>query len=168
MPKLKFDEKSKRKTYNTERRKQRVSIFKKRSTLFLIPPFVVTLVSVMHLFDLFKIGNGAWLAALLAASFELIAIIDISLSDEISTLGKGAKWLSWVIVFMLFIILSTGNIYASFKVINDNDITVVSELTTLPNNLITKRVVAIFLGGPITILALSFIPMYVSYIRRIK
>lgn len=156
----------KRGAYFTQSKKE---IYQKKRRLakwLLIPPILISLVSVTHLFEMFRMGNSLFLSIALAIGFEAITLVEMVVAKEFARLGKAISFLSGCIIVILVVLLATGNVFACFKYISNESVSIVSHFTTLPDSVITKRIIAIFIGAPISLLALSFLPIYIKYTQK--
>lgn len=134
---------------------------------FLAPPIIVSLVSMFHSYDLLMTVSRSALATALAISYEIMVLALLIISPELIRLGRIAKLWSYLLVALLALFLAFSNVYAAWVTIPDEVVMNVAQLTGLPEvGLVTKRLITVYLGSLITILALSLIPMYSRFISK--
>jgi len=141
---------------------------------FLSVPAISSVISTIHLIDLFNLGNPTWLSILLAVTFELGSIASLLAISVIDKIKTGAIWFIFFILSGLQII---GNIYYSYSFTSDQ---ILSNPTFLTNfmdlfSFITGdeiRDVKIFLsciiGIPIPLIALFFLKSNIDYLKPKK
>lgn len=141
---------------------------------FLSVPAISSIISTIHLIDLFNLGNPTWLSILLAVTFELGSIASLLAISVIDRIKVGAIWFIFFILSGLQII---GNVYYSYSFTSD---ALLSNPTFLTNfmdlfSFITGdeiRDVKIFLsciiGIPIPLIALFFLKSNIDYLKPDK
>lgn len=141
---------------------------------FLSVPAISSVISTIHLIDLFNLGNPTWLSILLAVTFELGSIASLLAISVIDKIKTGAIWFIFFILSALQII---GNVYYSYSFTSDQ---ILSNPTFLTNfmdlfSFITGdeiRDVKIFLsciiGIPIPLIALFFLKSNIDYLKPKK
>lgn len=133
---------------------------------FLSPPIFVSLVSVFHSYDFLLIGNQPVLAAFLAAAYEVMVLSLIIVSPTMVNMGKKVQGWNLFLILCLALILAFSNVYVAWTTIPAPAITNIASLTGLQDGVQTKRAVSVFIGLPITILSLSFIPIFIEWLKK--
>lgn len=78
----------------------------------------VALVSTLHAFEFFKLTNTAWIAAVLAGSFEIgQAAVLFSI---LTTKEERGKVMPWVLMLILTVVQIIGNVYACYRYVVTN------------------------------------------------
>lgn len=138
---------------------------------FLSVPAISSIISTIHLIDLFNLGNPTWLSILLAVTFELGSIASLLAISVIDRIKTGAIWFIFFILSGLQII---GNVYYSYSFTSDQLLSNPIFLTNFMDlfSFITGeeiRDVKIFLsciiGIPIPMIALFFLKSNIDYLR---
>jgi hypothetical protein len=138
---------------------------------FLSVPAISSIISTIHLIDLFNLGNPMWLSILLSATFELGSIASLLAISVIDRIKTGAIWFIFFILSGLQII---GNVYYTYSFTSDqllaNPIFLANFMDLF--SFITGeeiRDVKIFLsciiGIPIPLIALFFLKSNIDYLR---
>jgi len=138
-------------------------------TTFLLPPLVISIISMIHVVDFFKLTNPDWLAISLAGTFELAAICSLG---ALMVLEKIDKSILWVVFFILTGVQCVGNVYygyhfAELKLLENPDwINSFSNLFGLneEEQIFKMRIIA-GLNGLLPIISLSFIKFLVNTLR---
>lgn len=138
---------------------------------FLSVPAISSIISTIHLIDLFNLGNPTWLSILLAVTFELGSIASLLAISVIDKIKTGAIWFIFFILSGLQII---GNVYYSYSFTSDQLLSNPVFLTNFMDlfSFITGeeiRDVKIFLsciiGIPIPMIALFFLKSNIDYLK---
>jgi hypothetical protein len=138
---------------------------------FLSVPAISSIISTIHLIDLFNLGNPTWLSILLAVTFELGSIASLLAISVIDRIKTGAIWFIFFILSGLQII---GNVYYTYSFTSDQMLANQTFLTNFMDlfSFITGeeiRDVKIFLsciiGIPIPLIALFFLKSNIDYLR---
>jgi len=138
---------------------------------FLSVPAVSSVISTIHLIDLFNLGNPTWLSILLAVTFELGSIASLLAISVIEKIKTGAIWFIFFILAGLQII---GNVYYSYSFTSDQLISNPTFLTNFMDlfSFITgeeirdvKIFLACIIGIPIPLIALFFLKSNIDYLR---
>ena len=85
-------------------------------TCFIAVPILSSIISTLHLIDLFHLGNPNWLATALAITIEIGSIASFL---TLSILSKLNKTIVWTVFIILFFMQLLGNMYFSYEWIND-------------------------------------------------
>jgi len=141
---------------------------------FLSVPAISSIISTIHLIDLFNLGNPTWLSILLAVTFELGSIASLLAISVIDRIKTGAIWFIFFILSGLQII---GNVYYSYSFTSDQ---ILSNPTFLTNfmdlfSFITgdeikdvKIFLSCIIGIPIPLIALFFLKSNIDYLKPNK
>jgi hypothetical protein len=138
---------------------------------FLSVPAISSIISTIHLIDLFNLGNPTWLSILLAVTFELGSIASLLAISVIERIKVGAIWFIFFILSALQII---GNVYYSYSFTSEQILANPIFLTNFMDlfSFITGdeiRDVKIFLsciiGIPIPLIALFFLKSNIDYLK---
>lgn len=81
-------------------------------TFFISVPILSSIISTLHLVDLFQLGNPAWLSVALAVAIEIGSIASFLTLSILSKLNKSIVWTVFIILFMMQIV---GNMYYSYE-----------------------------------------------------
>ena len=118
-------------------------------TFFILVPILSSIISTLHLVDLFELGNPSWLAIALATAIEIGSIASFLTLSILSKLNKTIVWTIFVILFMMQLV---GNMYYSYEWITQ-------KMATNPNWINSfKQMVEFFTGD----LALTDVKMYLT------
>ena len=165
----------KKRSYTKHKEKELVMIEKKErrnrilmTVGFLTPPILVSLVSVFHTFTWFQIGNAPLQSGMLSGSYEVIVLSLIMLAGALAILGRGVKLWNAFLVFLIAFILAFSNSYSVWIRLSDASVSSVAQMVGLPSGIWAKRLIAFFQGIPITMISLSFIPIYIKYLEKLK
>lgn len=116
---------------------------------FISVPLISSVISMVHLVDLFMLGNPGWMSKTISFAIELGAIASFL---ALSVMGKLNKFFVWSIFIILFIMQIIGNVYFSFNYLTE-------ELMKNPNHVNSfKEMLGFFMDG-ITIIDIK---MYIS------
>lgn len=138
---------------------------------FLSVPAISSIISTIHLIDLFNLGNPTCLSILLAVTFELGSIASLLAISVIERIKTGAIWF---IFFILSALQILGNVYYSYSFTSDQILANPTFLTNFMDlfSFITgdeMKDVKIFLsciiGIPIPLIALFFLKSNIDYLR---
>ena len=78
---------------------------------FILVPLLSSLISTIHLVDLFALGNPSWISYTVAIAIEVGAVASFLTLSILSKLNKGIVWGMFTILFLMQII---GNVYFSY------------------------------------------------------
>jgi hypothetical protein len=94
------------------------SKFLKRAIVscFIAVPILSSIISTLHLIDLFELGNPSWLALALAVAIEIGSVASFL---TLSILSRVNRTIVWSIFFLLFFMQIVGNMYFSYEWITD-------------------------------------------------
>lgn len=83
---------------------------------FILVPILSSIISTLHLIDLFQLGNPSWLAIALSIAIEIGSIASFLTLSILSRLNKSIVWTVFAILFFMQII---GNMYFSYEWITE-------------------------------------------------
>lgn len=132
-------------------------------SIYMLPPVIISLISMVHVKTLFALVNNDILAWVLAASFELAALASLF---SLKMLNKINSVLIWSLIFIIIGMQTAGNMYAAFAVINAQDGMIVKllQLFGLGDDLWSLRFVSFLLGGTLPVIAFLFIKSISEYL----
>lgn len=140
---------------------------------FLVVPTVSSLISTVHVVDLFGLGNEVWMAFALAMVFELgqlSSLLTLAILDKIN------KFVVWSIFFLLASMQILGNVYYSFdfvtnKLIEDPNwlgsaLELINKFTFSEiDSSSAKFILALVIGIPVPIISIAFLKSLVDYLN---
>lgn len=138
---------------------------------FLSVPLISSIISTVHLIDLFSLGNISWLAIMLAVVFEIGSIASFLAMSVLDKIKVGGVWFIFLTLAILQII---GNVYYSYSYVSDqllSNSTFLNNFTELFDFIIdgdiktAKLFLSCIIGIPIPLIALIFLKSNVDYIR---
>ena len=138
---------------------------------FLSVPAISSAISMVHLVDLFNLGNPVWLSILLAITFELGSIASLL---AISVIDRINSYAIWFIFFVLSALQIIGNVYYSYTftsvqlLSNQNFLTTFNELfsfITGDDIKDAKLFLSCIIGIPIPLIALFFLKSNMDYLK---
>jgi hypothetical protein len=143
------------------------------ASAFIIPIIIVAIVSISHVTQWYGLSNPLSWALYLSIGVEIAAMS--ALAAITAKMGKNVYFPFIIVTILQFI----GNIFFSYSYINvdSNDfknwVELVSPLVSIvgiePTDLIGhKRFLALFSGGMLPIISLSFLHMLIKYTERIS
>jgi hypothetical protein len=127
---------------------------------FLAPPIIISIISIIHLYDFFLITNSASMAFSIAFSFELVSISSLIALTVLDKINSRALWTVFWLVATYQII---GNVHASFVDINDSLFKKFVEMFWMVDTINSRRLIAIVQGAALPIISLSLIKLAVDY-----
>ena len=130
--------------------------------IFVILYILVSCISTIHVIDFFRISNPEWLAITLAVAFEIGAAACLG---AIVILDRTSRWLVWSLFILITVMQMMGNMYYAYSHMHDFNNWI--ELFGLNEEepMYQKRILSIFSGAILPIVALGFIKSLVDYIR---
>lgn len=133
---------------------------------FIIPPLVISLISMIHVVSFFELSNNYWLSWALAAAFEFASISALFALTALTRIKKNTIWILFFAIVTLQVI---GNMYHSYIYMNPQDGNLLKMLSILgiesENLPWTLRILGFLQGGILPIVSLSFIKGLVEYLR---
>jgi hypothetical protein len=140
---------------------------KKTTSYFVIGTFVtlyilVSVISMIHVIDFFKLSNSDLLSISLAVAFEIGAAASLA---SIITLEKMNKGIVWGLFIILTLMQAMGNVYYAYTHLENFQGWVELFGLTEEDLIYQKRVLSIVSGAILPIVALGFIKSLVDYIK---
>ncbi len=83
---------------------------------FVTVPLLSSLISTIHLIDMFTLGNPSWISYVLSITIEIGAISSFLALSVLEKLNKSIVWSVFIILFLMQII---GNVYYSYSWMTD-------------------------------------------------
>lgn len=83
---------------------------------FLLVPILSSIISTVHLVDLFLLGNPTWISYTMAIAIELGAIASFLTLSILSRINRTIVWSMFIVLFLMQVI---GNVYFGFKYVSD-------------------------------------------------
>lgn len=85
-------------------------------TSFIAVPILSSIISTLHLIDLFELGNPGWLALALAIAIEIGSVASFLTLSILSRVNKTIVWSMFILLFFMQIV---GNMYFSYEWITE-------------------------------------------------
>ena len=141
---------------------------------FLAVPILTSLISAIHIYTFFSLGNAGWMALLLAVAYELGSLASFLV---LTVMDKVKRYIVWSIFLLLAFMQVTGNLYAVFDFVN-------GMLKSDPNWLKSfQELFSYFIDGepqtftvllttiiaaPISLISLAFLKSLVDYVPSVQ
>ena len=138
---------------------------------FVAIPFLSSLISTIHLVNLFALGNNSWMAITLAIAFEIGSIASLLILTILDRINKGMIMSIFVVLVVMQIL---GNLYYSFDYINQQLLVNKAWLGSFQelvgyfaqgDIVLTKLLVACLISIPIPLIGLFFLKSVVDYLK---
>lgn len=138
---------------------------------FLSVPAISSVISTIHLIDLFNLGNPEWLSILLSVTFELGSIASFLALSVIQRIKVGPIWF---IFFVLAGLQIVGNVYYTYSYTSDMLLANPKFLTNFLDLFSfvvgddikdIKIFLSCVIGIPIPLIALFFLKSNIDYVR---
>ena len=140
---------------------------------FLLVPFFSSIISTIHVVDLFSLGNITPLAIVLAVVFEmgqLSSLMTLTILDKIN------KTIVWSIFILLALMQILGNVYYSFDFITNklaqnpnwlgSALELINKFTYSKVDVSTgKFIISLVVGLPIPLISIAFLKSLVDYLK---
>lgn len=140
---------------------------------FLSVPFFSSIISTLHVVELFGLGNITWMAIILAVVFEvgqLSSLMTLMVMDKIN------KFLVWMIFFVLAAMQIIGNVYSTYHFMTSQlaiNADWLKEALELINNFTYgnlevekgKFILSLVLGVPIPLISMAFLKSLTDYLK---
>lgn len=134
-------------------------------TAFMIPPIIISIISMIHIVTFFELTNSSALAWTLSAAFEFASI---SALFALSALKKINRITIWTLFLSIVVMQIVGNVYHSYININMTDPNLLKLLNILGVDVLNLnwaiRIIGFLQGGILPIISLSFVKATVSYL----
>lgn len=133
---------------------------------FLVPPIIISIISMIHIVSFFELTNSLMLAWLLSGAFEFASISALFALSALSKINKSTIWSLFIAIVLLQIV---GNVYHSFININPQDPNLLKLLSIMEINVkslpITLQIIGILQGAILPLVSLTFVKSIVEYMR---
>lgn len=133
-------------------------------TVLGIPPMIISVISAIHIYEFFQIGNSPALAVALAGSFEFLAMASLVAIWELKSMNKTTVLALWSMILLMLLLMIIGNVYSTWLNLNSDGVTAISELIGAEMGNSVKRGVAILQGAILPVCSLTFIKILANYI----
>lgn len=132
---------------------------------FILPPIVISIISMLHSITFFELTNSLLLSWSLAAAFEFASI---SALFALTALSKIKKTTIWILFGCILLIQIVGNMYHSIVHLDINNPDLLKLLSVIGINIEflpwVFRILAFLQGGILPIISLSFVKATVEYL----
>ncbi len=138
---------------------------------FILVPLLSSIISTVHLVDLFSLGNPSWISITIAIAIEIGSIASFLTLSILSRLNKSIVWSMFIILFIMQII---GNTYFSYDWVTDciakdpNWLNTFKEMMDffIPDVELktTKMILSMLIGIPIPLISVFLLKSIVDYI----
>lgn len=129
----------------------------------LAPPILISIVSIIHLYDLFSIGNRPSLAWIQAAGFEVLGISSIVAMRQMRVLSRFTRSAVWGVIILLTAYMMVGNTFSVFLNVDAGLLGDFSKLFGLNIDGRAERAVSIILGAVLPIMSLFFLKILSNF-----
>ena len=138
---------------------------------FIIVPLLSSIISTVHLVDMFYLGNPSWISMTIAVSIEIGSVASFLTLSILSKLNKTIVWSMFIILFLMQVM---GNIYFSYDWVtkkiseNPNWLTNFKEMIEFFSFDISmknaKMILALLVGVPIPLISVFLLKSVSDYI----
>lgn len=138
---------------------------------FVTVPILSSLISTVHLVDMYFLGNPYWISVTIAVAIEIGAVASFL---TLSILSKLNKIIVWSMFFLLFFLQVWGNVYFSYDWVTDKIAADPNWLATFKEMMeffsyemttkTAKMILAMVVGIPIPLMSLMLLKSVVDYI----
>jgi hypothetical protein len=138
---------------------------------FVLVPVLSSIISTIHLVDLFYLGNPSWISYTVAVAIEVGAVASFLTLSILSRLNKGIVWGMFIILFMMQVI---GNVYFSYDWISKK---IIADPTWIKNfkemmeffvfeieEKTTKMILSMLIGIPIPLISVFLLKSAADYL----
>lgn len=141
---------------------------------FLIVPLLTSLISAIHIFSFFQLGNPTAMAFILALAYELGSLASFMV---LTIMDKVKRYIVWTIFFLLAFMQLTGNFYAVFDFISSSIQTNSDWLKSFKelfsyfiegDDQTFKVLLTTIIAAPISLISLAFLKSLVDYVPSVK
>lgn len=140
---------------------------------FVAVPLLSSIISTIHLVDMYYLGNPNWLAVTIAIAIEIGAVASFL---TLSILNNLNKTIVWSMFFLLFILQVWGNVYYSYDWVTQKILIDPNWLSTFKEMMeffsyemsmeTAKMILAMIVGIPIPLMSLMLLKSLVDYIGK--
>ncbi len=130
---------------------------------FMVPIFIMSIVSMSHLVDFFKLGATPFISWLLGFAFESASLATIVGIVLLRKINKWALWLIWISLFALQVV---GNCYSPFSIINPIEASKLFYFFGMnPSEINSLRIISIIQGLPLPTATFFLFKIGTSYLK---
>ncbi len=135
-------------------------------SMLIISPLIISIISAIHIYEFFQIGNSPLLAGVLAGAFEFLTMSALVAIWEFQILTKATRVFLWLMMLLLVFLMIAGNVYSTWLHLDVIQVERISALLNWNMGDSVSRVVAVFQGAILPITSLGFIKILVNYIIK--
>jgi hypothetical protein len=138
---------------------------------FVFVPLLSSIISTVHLVDLFYLGNPSWISYTVAVSIEVGAVASFLTLSILSKLNKGIVWGMFIILFLMQVI---GNVYFSYDWVTRKIVETPDWISTFKEMIeffiyeveekTTKMILALLIGVPIPLISVFLLKSTTDYL----
>ena len=132
-------------------------------TAFIVPPFVISFISMLHMVSLFETSNNHWMAVTIAVAVEVAAMSSLV---ALVTLNKLNRTTIWSIFGVLASLQILGNMYHTFINMSSESALKILSLLSIENTPWSLRLVNFIVGGILPVISLTFVKGLVDYFKE--
>jgi hypothetical protein len=133
---------------------------------FMLGPVLISLISTLHLFSFFSVGNGDFSSFMLSIAFEASYLSSILAIIALRGLTKATRFFLWSVIVLLFVLQFLGNVYASFELISKSTAMRMFEFFGLSGDIDSQRLVAYIIGGILPLVSFSLVKIGSDYLKK--
>lgn len=140
---------------------------------FIAVPLLSSIISTIHIVDLFTLGNPSWISLTLAIAIEVGSIASFL---TLSILGKLNKGIVWSMFTLLFIMQIVGNMYFSYDWITVKMLETPTWISTFKEMLdffiysvkdsTVKMILTMLISIPIPLISVFLLKSVVDYLKE--
>lgn len=140
---------------------------------FIAVPLLSSIISTVHIVDLFSLGNPSWISLSLAIAIEVGSIASFM---TLSILGKLNRSIVWSIFSILFLMQIIGNMYFSYDWITQKMIDSPAWISTFKEMLefflysvkdkSVKMIITMIISIPIPLISVFLLKSTVDYLKE--
>jgi len=134
----------------------------------LAPPLLITIVSVIHMYDLFLIGNSPALAAVQAIGFEVLNASSVVAIGQMRMFSAVTRAIIWVVIFTLTVFMAIGNVFSVYINLDPDHLSMFSEMVSMSGGYSPKIIVSGVLGAILPFVSLFFLKILSNYWYKVK
>ena len=139
---------------------------------FIAVPFLSSIISTIHLVDMYYLGNPSWISYTLAVSIEIGSLASFLTLSILSKLNKSIVWLVFIILFVMQMV---GNVYFTYDWISNK----IADTPTWLNNFkemleffvystiplpTVKMILSLVIGIPIPLISVLLLKSLADYV----
>lgn len=138
---------------------------------FVAVPLLSSIISMIHLVDLFYLGNPSWISYTVSVAVEIGAIASFLTLSILSKLNKGIVWSMFILLFLMQVI---GNVYFSYdwitKRIAESPLWIANFKEMMEffifeiDDKTTKMILSLLIGVPIPLISVFLLKSTTDYL----